>query len=121
MDIREAEVEDVFVNSPSLTASLLHLAGDPRPLFRQMPLPSGRLDILFAYQARLLLIELKVVGFHAKFLEQVKNYVQDLARLQCEGQRPYNGGKRKRHTLFWWLHRKRTGEVLVQHQEGGAS
>ena len=85
MEIRESEVEDVLVNAPSLTASLLNLDDDPHLLIRQMPIPSGRIDLLYAHHTNLLLLELKVVAFQKKFLEQILNYKNDLTDLQESG------------------------------------
>ncbi len=85
MDIREAQVEDILVNAPALTRDILQLSEDPRLVARQMILPSGRLDMLYAYQNKFLLLELKVEAFQPKFLDQVLSYQQDLNRLQDSG------------------------------------
>jgi hypothetical protein len=71
MDIRESQIEDVLVSAPILTKNILQLDDEPRLLARQMIIPSGRLDLLYAYQTKLLLIELKVVPFQQKFVKQV--------------------------------------------------
>lgn len=85
MDIRESQIEDVLVSAPILTKNILHLDDEPRLLVRQMIVPSGRLDLLYAYQSRLLLIELKVVPFQKKFLKQVLDYRRDLIGYQEQG------------------------------------
>lgn len=85
MEIRESQIEDVFVNAPVLTKRILHLDDEPRLLVRQMIIPSGRLDLLYAYQTRLLLIELKVVPFHRRFMRQVLDYKFDLISYQEKG------------------------------------
>lgn len=83
--IRESEIEDALASSPVLVSNLLNLDDHPRLLVRQMPLRSGRLDLLYTHKTTLLLIELKVVGFQQGFVEQVLRYKLDLASLQQEG------------------------------------
>src|SRR5437870_3391350 len=85
MEIRESQIEDVFVSAPVLTKNILRLDDEPRLLVRQMIIPSGRLDLLYAYQTRLLLIELKVVPFHRRFVKQVLDYKADLLDYQESG------------------------------------
>lgn len=85
MDIRESQIEDVFVSAPVLIKNILQLEDEPRLLVRQMIVPSGRLDLLYAYQAKLLLIELKVVSFQQKFVKQVLDYKSDLIGYQEQG------------------------------------
>jgi hypothetical protein len=85
MEIRESQVEDILVNSPLLAKSVLGLDEEPRLLMRQMIVPSGRLDLVYTYQARLLLVELKVESFQRKFVQQVSNYRQDLDGFQTQG------------------------------------
>jgi len=85
MDIRESQIEDVLVSAPILTKNILQLDDEPRLLVRQMIIPSGRLDLLYAYQTKLLLIELKVVSFQQKFVKQVLDYKSDLIAYQEQG------------------------------------
>ena len=85
IEVRESQIEDVFVNSPNLVKRILTLEDDPRLLVRQMITPSGRLDLLYVYQATLLLIELKIGGFNRGFLEQVLRYKNDLKQYQANG------------------------------------
>jgi len=85
MDIRESQIEDVLVSAPILTKNILQLDDEPRLLARQMIIPSGRLDLLYAYQTKLLLIELKVVPFQQKFVKQVLDYKSDLINYQEQG------------------------------------
>jgi hypothetical protein len=85
MDIRESQIEDVLVSAPLLTKHILNLDDEPRLLVRQMIIPSGRLDLLYAYQTKLLLIELKVVPFQHKFIKQVLDYKNDLINYQEQG------------------------------------
>jgi hypothetical protein len=85
MDIRESQIEDVLVSAPILTKNILQLDDEPRLLVRQMIIPSGRLDLLYAYQTKLLLIELKVVPFQQKFVKQVLDYKNDLIDYQDQG------------------------------------
>jgi hypothetical protein len=85
MEIRETQIEDVLVNAPVLTKKILGLKDEPRLLGRQIIVPSGRLDMLYAYQSKLLLLELKVVPFQRKFLNQVLDYKRDLISFQNAG------------------------------------
>ncbi len=85
MEIREAQIEDILVNAPELTKKILDLDEMPFLLSRQMLIPSGRLDLLYAYQAKLLLIELKVTSFHRNFIRQILDYKSDLLTYQQSG------------------------------------
>lgn len=85
MEIRESQIEEVLVNSPSLSRDILNLEYEPNVLAKQMILPSGRLDILYTHGKQLLLIELKVVSFQKKFINQVIRYKKDLVRFQEQG------------------------------------
>lgn len=85
MEIREAQIEDILVNAPELTKKILNLDEIPFLLSRQMLIPSGRLDLLYAYQAKLLLIELKVTAFHRNFIKQILDYKSDLLTYQQSG------------------------------------
>lgn len=69
-DVRESQIEDVFATFPSIFRSLANLSVEPRILSRQLPLGSGRLDLLFLEGSRLLLVELKVERFKPEFLDQ---------------------------------------------------
>src|SRR3989304_7274121 len=85
MEVLESQIEDILVSSPALLQSMLNLEEEPRLLTRQMMTPSGRLDLLLAYQTRLLLVELKVVAFRQEFVRQVLNYKSDLLTYQASG------------------------------------
>lgn len=85
MDVRESQIEDILVSSPALAKGVLNLSDEPRLLVRQMVIPSGRLDLLYAYQTKLLLIELKIAGFREKFVRQVLDYKNDLTLYQRNG------------------------------------
>lgn len=85
MEIRESQIEDILVHSPSLSKKILHLDAEPSLLTRQMYVPSGRLDLLYSYHNKILLVELKIIGFQQKFVEQVLNYKKDLTNYQSEG------------------------------------
>jgi hypothetical protein len=84
VDIREAQIEDILVGAPALAKTVLNLKDSPSLLCRQMIIPSGRLDLLYAYGTKLLLVELKVTPFHRSYLRQVLDYKADLLRLQDE-------------------------------------
>ena len=88
MEIRESQIEDILVGAPALTREILQLEEEPRILVRQMLVPSGRIDLLCLYQARLLLLELKVVPFQRRFVEQVVGYREDVVAFQESGKLP---------------------------------
>lgn len=85
IEIRESQIEDVLVSAPILTRKILNLEEEPRLIARQMILPSGRLDLLYAYKTFLLLLELKVVPLHHTFIKQVLDYKTDLINFQNNG------------------------------------
>ncbi len=85
LEVRESQIEDALVSASVLTRRILNLEDEPRLLVRQMFLPSGRLDLLYAYQAKLLLIELKVVEFRGDYLDQLLSYKTDLTEYQRIG------------------------------------
>jgi hypothetical protein len=85
MEIRESQIEDILVSAPVLTKTVLRLQDEPRLLSRQMLLPSGRLDLLYAHRTELLLIELKAVPFQKQHLRQVCAYLDDLHNMQKNG------------------------------------
>jgi hypothetical protein len=95
VNVRESEVEDVLAQYPNLAKRILGLSDDIFLLTRQKPLPSGRLDLMYACASDLLLVELKVEQFRAKFLRQVLAYRDDLTALQSQAKfvrgeiRPY--------------------------------
>lgn len=85
MEIREKQIEDILVSSPSLVQRTFGLEEEPRLIGRQIAVPSGRLDMLYTYQKDLFLIELKVATFQKKFIKQVLDYKQDLQKFQLQG------------------------------------
>jgi hypothetical protein len=85
MEIREIQIEDILISSPALMKDTLRLDEEPRLIGRQIVVPSGRLDMLYAYQKDLFLIELKVASFQKKFVRQVINYRDDLLLFQQQG------------------------------------
>lgn len=85
MEIREAQIEDILVSSPKLMQGTFGLETEPIFIGRQIAVPSGRLDMLYAYQKDLFLIELKVANFQKKFIKQVLNYKNDLLAFQKQG------------------------------------
>ena len=85
MLIRERQIEDVLVGSPTLMKSLFGLDSYPQLIGRQIIVPSGRLDMLYSYKNDFLLIELKVATFQKKFVSQVLNYQSDLVGFQDQG------------------------------------
>ena len=85
MEIREKQIEDILVSSPSLVQRTFGLDEEPRLIGRQIAVPSGRLDMLYTYQKDLFLIELKVATFQKKFIKQVLDYKKDLQKFQVQG------------------------------------
>jgi len=85
MEIREAQIEDILISSPALMKDTLRLEEEPRLIGRQIVVPSGRLDMLYAYQKDLFLIELKVASFQKKYIQQVISYRDDLLLFQQQG------------------------------------
>jgi hypothetical protein len=85
MEIRETQIEDILISSPALMKDTLKLEEEPRLIGRQIIVPSGRLDMLYAYRKDLFLIELKAVTFQKKFIQQVINYRNDLQLFQHQG------------------------------------
>jgi len=83
--VAERELEDVLVMYPPVLCELLAWQHEVSLVARQLPLPSGRLDLLFASLNRLMLIELKVQPFASSFLDQLLRYKQDLIELQRTG------------------------------------
>lgn len=78
MEIREKQIEDILVSSPSLVQRTFGMEEEPRLIGRQIIVPSGRLDMLYTYQQYLFLIELKVATFQKRFITQVLDYKKDL-------------------------------------------
>ncbi len=85
MPVRESQVEDVLATYPQITQKVLGMEEELTLLARQKNLESGRLDLLFAAQNKLLLLELKVEDFKQEFIQQVKRYRDDLFALQRDG------------------------------------
>lgn len=85
IEVRESQIEDILVASPDLLKDLLGLRDLPRILSRQMPIPSGRLDLLITSSSTIQLVELKVVPFHKVHVDQILSYVKDVRSLQEEG------------------------------------
>jgi hypothetical protein len=85
MLVRESQVEDVLATYPQITQKVLSTDGELNLLARQKTLKSGRLDLLFASEDRLLLLELKVEDFKREFVDQVEAYRSDLLLLQASG------------------------------------
>jgi len=85
LEIRERQIEDVLVGAPLLTRRILDLDEEPRLLARQMALPNGKLDLLYAYRTNLLLLELKVVPLRPEFVRQVSDYRSHLIGFQQIG------------------------------------
>lgn len=85
MNIREAQIEDVLATYPDLLKDILGIA-DLTLIARQKILPSGnRLDLLFLFGKRILLLELKAERFKAEFLNQIGGYAAELTALQRVG------------------------------------
>ena len=50
MEIREKQIEDILVSSPTLMQKTFGLDEEPRLIGRQIIVPSGRLAMLYTYQ-----------------------------------------------------------------------
>ena len=85
LEIRESQVEDVLATHPHIAQSILELDEAPRLVARQMIVPSGRLDLLYATGRTLMLVELKVEDARPEFVTQVEHYAGDLRKLQDQG------------------------------------
>lgn len=85
MPVRESQVEDVLATYPQITQKVLGIDNELSLLARQKILESGRLDLLFASEDKLLLLELKVENFKREFIGQVVAYRSDLSSLQTSG------------------------------------
>ena len=85
LEVRESEIEDVFAQYPELLKHILGVSGDIHLVARQKPLPSGRLDLMYAYSNHFLLVELKADIFKPIFVTQVLSYRRDLQSLQKRG------------------------------------
>jgi len=83
IEIRESQVEDVLASFPHIAQRVLGLDEAPRLVARQMIVPSGRLDLLYATKQTLTLVELKVEDAKLEFITQVRNYLADLEELQA--------------------------------------
>ena len=82
IQIRESQIEDVLASFPHIAQRVLGLDAPPQLMARQMIIPSGRLDLLYATGEVLTLVELKVEDAKAEFITQVKGYANDLQELQ---------------------------------------
>ena len=84
VQVRESQVEDVLASFPQIAQRVLDLDEPPRLIARQMTIPSGRLDLLFATGQTLTLIELKVEDGRPEFVGQIQHYREDLEELQSQ-------------------------------------
>src|SRR3990172_603435 len=85
MLVLESQIEDIIATFPAIAKSTLGTSDDLRLIVKQMPLRSGRLDLLFAHGSSLLLVELKVEAATEDFVWQMKRYESDLLDLQSRG------------------------------------
>ena len=85
MIVRESQVEDVLATYTDIAKEILGIKEELTLLARQRILPSGdRIDLLFVADSRMKLVELKVEKCKNEFINQVKNYVDELIELQNE-------------------------------------
>ena len=80
--VHESEIEDVLVTYLHILNQLLDWPHELSLVGRQLPLPSGRLDLLLVSLNELFLIELKVERFKQEFVDQLVRYKNDLIQLQ---------------------------------------
>jgi hypothetical protein len=85
VQVHESQIEDILATYPQIARKVLHQSDDVRLVVRQMPLPSGRLDMLFACGKVMLLVELKVEQAIPDHVWQVRRYQQDLQEMQTSG------------------------------------
>ena len=69
--VRESQIEDVLASFPQIAQSVLELDEPPQLVARQMNIPSGRLDLLYATGRTLTLVELQVEAAKPEFVAQV--------------------------------------------------
>jgi len=85
MIVRESQVEDVLATYTDIAKGILGIKEELTLLARQKILPSGdRIDLLFVADSRMKLVELKVEKCKNEFINQVKDYVDELIKLQNE-------------------------------------
>ena len=82
--VRESQIEDVLASFPHIAQRTLGLSESPQLVARQMTVPSGRLDLLYATGQTLTLVELKVEEATPEFVAQIQRYVNDLKSLQAQ-------------------------------------
>ena len=85
LQVRESQVEDALASLPHLAQRILGVNELPRLVARQMIIPSGRLDLLYATGRELTLVELKVEDGKPEFVDQIRHYLVDLEGLQEQG------------------------------------
>ena len=82
--VRESQIEDVLASFPHIAQRTLGLSEPPQLVARQMIVPSGRLDLLYATGQTLTLVELKVEEATPEFVAQIQRYLKDLKGLQAQ-------------------------------------
>ena len=83
MNIRESQIEDIFVNYPEILQKILSLDNECILISRQKILPSqNRTDLIFLCEKKILLIELKVTPFKNEYVEQLRSYLTELVEIQ---------------------------------------
>ncbi len=79
----EKIIEDILTSDKSILAEILSLNfSDLSLVARQRIVPSGKLDMLYLYKDKILLLELKAVPFYKEVIAQINNYERDLVELQ---------------------------------------
>lgn len=74
----ERAIEDIFAQSPQLIADTFDfLDRSPRLVDRQQTLPSGRADLVYLAEDKVVIIELKVVTATADHVTQIEGYKDD--------------------------------------------
>jgi hypothetical protein len=83
--ISERIVEDILGSDKSTLADILSAnPANPSLIPRQKALKSGNLDLLYLYENKLLLIELRVVPFYHDMIRQLDGYFEHLRDLQAQ-------------------------------------
>ena len=87
-NIQESEVEDALVANLTYLNRLLGFDFDLKLISRQLKLKDGeqRIDLLLLHSKDIILIELKVTRFYEEHLKQISDYIDELEKLQANGQ-----------------------------------
>jgi hypothetical protein len=81
--VSEKIIEDILTSDKSILSEVLAVNYSELNLIaRQKIVPSGKLDMLYLHNDKILLIELKIVPFYNEIITQINDYELDLIELQ---------------------------------------